>query len=195
MTQNDQDDSAIPGLGERLVVASLNKRRSYPFDLRPDATTRARIAAQLDLLELRKFRFHGSLHPLGRHDWALEASLGATVVQPCAITLDPVTTRIDEPVQRRFIADLPAPEGLEVEMPEDDSEERLGTVIDLGTIALEALALALPAFVRKPDAAFGREGQMAAAPKGAEPLEEARPKPFAALAALRDKLGKEGNGH
>lgn len=192
MTETDHDDNAIAGFGEKLVVAKLNKRRSYPFDLRPDAAIRARIAAQLDLLELRKFRFHGSLQPLGRHDWALEASLGATVVQPCAITLDPVTTRIDERVQRHFIADLPAPEGLEVEMPEDDSEEPLGTVIDLGAIALEALALALPAFVRKPDAAFGMEGQMAADPKGAEPLDEARPKPFAALAALRDKLDKDG---
>lgn len=194
MTENHHDDSAIAGFGEKLVVASLNKRRSYPFDLRPDAAIRARIAAQLDLLELRKLRFHGSLQPMGRHDWMLEASLGATVVQPCAITLDPVTTRIDEKVQRRFIADLPAPEGLEVEMPEDDSQEPLGTVIDIGAIALEALALALPAFVRKPDAALGMEGRMAAAPQGAEPLSDARPKPFAALAALRDKLGTKGEG-
>ena len=53
-------------------------------------------------------------------------------------------------------------------------------------MAIEALALALPPYPRKPGATFG--ATTAAAP-GAEPFDESELKPFAALAALRGKIG------
>lgn len=150
---------------------------------------RAAIAAALDIRGLRKFSFAGELRPEGRRDWILQAKLGATVVQDCAITLDPVTTRIDEDVTRRYLAEMPEPSGLEVEMPEDDTIEPLGVEIDPSAVALEALLLALPAFPRATGAELAPEGELRAAPAGADPAElDTRPKPFAALAALRDKL-------
>ncbi|MFN7001797.1 MAG: YceD family protein [Roseinatronobacter sp.] len=171
-----------------LRVARLTARRTHEVTLEPDAGQRQQIAGLLGIEALRKFRFSGTLRPLDRTDWELRADLGATVVQLCAVTLAPVTTRIDEPVIRRFIADLPEPDGLEVEMPQDDTLEPLGAEIDISAIAIEALSLALPAFPRAPDAELSPTGTLDSAPPGATPLPESRPNPFAALAVLKGKL-------
>lgn len=186
MTETPQDITQIR-LATPVRVARLDARKERAFDLQPDAAQRAEIAACLGLDGLRKFRFHGTLRPLGKHDWSLEAQLGATVVQPCALTLAPVVTRIDEAVARRYLTDMPEPAGLEIEMPEDDSAERLGAEIDLSAVALEALSLALPSFPRAEGAELP-EMPATASPPGATPLEEERPKPFAVLAALKDRL-------
>lgn len=185
-------DITQPSLCAPVQVARLGPRKPYPFDLAPDAALRAAIAEALGLDALRKFRFQGALQPLGKHDWELTASLGATVVQPCAVTLAPVTTRIDERVIRRFVADMPVPQGLEVEMPEDDTLEPLGAQIDLSALAIEALSLAIPAFPRVPEAALSETGQISTDAEAPAQDAGARPKPFAALAALKDKLEAKG---
>ncbi|MDD7971482.1 YceD family protein [Roseinatronobacter alkalisoli] len=185
---------AQPSLSAPVKVAQLNARKPVPFDLQPDAALRASIAHDLGLLSLRKFRFQGELRPLGRQDWEISASLGATVVQSCAVTLDPVTTRIDETVQRRYLAQMPEPQGHEIEMPDDDTQEALGAMIDPGSVAIEALALAIPAFPRIDGATLPGEGTLSAAPEGAAPLPaQERPKPFAGLAGLREKLMRDQN--
>ncbi len=175
-------------LTDPLRVSRLTARKTYPITLAPDAAQRAQIAELLQIEALRKFRFDAELRPLGRTDWDLQGKLGATVVQLCAVTLAPVTTRIDEAVLRRFLADLPDPEGLEVEMPEDDTCEQLGAEIDISDIAIEALSLALPAFPRAPEAELSPNGVLQYGPPGAAPLAESRPKPFAGLAILKGKL-------
>lgn len=183
---DDISPDTPPVLHPVLTVAAMAGRRSVPFDIAPDAATRAQLAAYLDVTALRKFRFIGELGPLDARDWVLRAQIGATVVQPCAVTGAAVTTRIDEPVLRKFIHGLPEPDALEIEMPEDDTLEPLGKTIDIGAIALEALMLALPAYPRAPDAQL--TGQLQAAPKGETPLSDEAVKPFAALAALRDTI-------
>ncbi|MFD1914374.1 YceD family protein [Halodurantibacterium flavum] len=169
-----------------LRVADLPGRKPSRFEIVPDDGQLQAIAAAIGASNLRKVRMKGELRPLGRTDWELEAELGATVVQPCIVTLAPVTTRIDEPLSRRWLRDMPEPAGDEAEMPADDGAEPLGPVIDLGIVLTEALALALPLYPRAPGAELGEAGF---APPGAEPLSEDKIRPFAALAALRDKLG------
>ncbi len=166
----------------------MSARKAVRFDIVPDAAMRTALAERLDIRGLRKFSFKGELRPSGRSDWVLEGVLGATFVQDCAITLDPVTTRVDEPVRRHYVTEMPAPEGPEAEMPEDDSIELLGPVIDPGAVAIEELVLAIPPFPRAAGVELTPEGTLYAAPDGADPIEDARPKPFAGLAALRDKL-------
>jgi uncharacterized metal-binding protein YceD (DUF177 family) len=135
---------------------------------------------------VKKLRFNGRLSPLVGPGWRLDASLGASVVQTCVVTLDPVTTRIDQTVRRSFV---PEPEAMAAEITvfpdEDDEIEPLSDIIDLGLVAVEALALALPAYPRKPGAALTQHSFAAA---GLRPLEDEDLKPFAALAALKDKL-------
>ncbi|KPQ08497.1 MAG: putative metal-binding protein [Rhodobacteraceae bacterium HLUCCA12] len=163
-------------------VADLPTRRAQPFHLRPDAAARAEIARDLGLTGLRKLDFRGTITAEGRRDWRLEGRLGATVVQPCVITADPVTTRIDTDVLRRFLKRMPEPEGAEVEMPEDDTIEPLGTAIDPGAVMIEALAIALPDYPRAPDAELG---QADFPPPGAASDAPERPNPFAVLAKLK----------
>lgn len=172
-----------------LRPADLAARRPLAVDLAPDGTASAAIAADLGLTGLRRLRLKGQMIPQGRTDWRLEARLGATVVQPCVVTLDPVTTRIDEPVLRRWLADWTPPQGDEVEMPEDDTAEPLPAVIDLGAVLVEALALALPLYPRAPGAELG--SVLVAEPGGTPPADDAV-KPFAGLAALKDRLTAPG---
>ena len=157
------------------------------FDLAPDAVARAALAQDLGISAIRKLGFRGSVAPDGDDDLVLEAHLGATVVQPCVLTLDPVTTRIDETVTRRYLAHMPdLPEGDEIEMPEDDTAEPLPRTIDLLNVMAEALALALPAFPR----ADGVEPiDVSVTEPGKTPMTDDEAKPFAGLKSLRDRLG------
>jgi uncharacterized metal-binding protein YceD (DUF177 family) len=176
--------------GAILDLARL-PRGTQEFDLRPDAPERARLAEDLGINAVRKLRFAGSLEPEGARDWRLVAELGATVVQPCVVTLVPVTTRIDTGVTRRYLADWQEPTGDEAEMPEDDTTEALPARLDLGTVMLEALALALPDYPRAPDAELGA-GQFAA--PGVAPMTDEDAKPLAGLAGLRDRLRDDPEG-
>ena len=175
-----------------LTLARLPRGAERSFEILPEGEARADLAADLDLLALRKLRFSGRLVPEGARDWRLEGQLGATVVQPCVVTAEPVTTRIDEPVLRRYLADMEEPEGDEVEMPEDDTAEPLPATLDLAAIMAEALALALPLYPRAEGAALDRA---VFAPPGTAPLTDEAAKPLAGLAALRDRLtGGGGDG-
>lgn len=168
-----------------LRFGDLATSRPTPFAWEPTAEERASIAGALDLSALRKLRLDGAVTPQGPQDWALTARLGATVVQPCVATLDPVTTRIEEDIARTYLADFPDPEAGEVEMPEDDAAEPLPAQIDLVAIAIEALSLALPAFPRSADAP---PQDLTVAAPGVTPMTDEDARPFAGLAALRDKL-------
>lgn len=183
------DQAALP-LSHPFVVGGLSKRKPTRFALKPEAPQRAQIAEALGLLELVSLRFSGEIRPDRARDFVLEGRMDAIVVQPCAITLAPVRTELSEPVLRRYLAEWTTPEGDEVEMPEDDTAEALPEVIDAGHVALEALLLALPLYPRAPGAALGEA--VFTAP-GAEPLREADLKPFAGLAALKDRM-EGGNG-
>ncbi|OSQ49301.1 YceD family protein [Marivita geojedonensis] len=172
-------------------VSDLSSRRPTPFDLRPDAPQRDAIAAQLGLSSLKKLRFAGEIAPAGARGWALTGTLGATVVQPCVVTLEPVTTRIDEPIERVFMPaeyfeDVEA--GSETEMPEDTSTEPLGSVISAHDTMIESLSLALPQYPRADAAELG---EAVFAEDGVTPLRDEDTKPFAGLAALRDQLDKK----
>lgn len=167
-------------------VAALSSRKATRFDLRPDQAARAGLAEALGLISLPALRMKGEITPQGARDFTLTARLEVEAVQPCSVTLAPVPAKLDEPVLRRFVADWQEPEGDEVEMPEDDSAEPLPEVIDLIDVAREALALALPLYPRAPGAELG---EAVFAPPGAEPIREQELKPFAGLAALKDKLG------
>lgn len=173
-----------------LPAHGAKARRERSFDLVPDAAARARIAAHLGLIDLPALRFAGRIAPQGSRDLLLEGRLTARAVQPCSVTLAPVPAPIDEPVRRLYLAEMPEPAGDEVEIPEDTDAEPLGSVVDPAAVAVEALALALPLYPRAPGA---EAAAVSIAPPGAAPIADEAPKPFAGLAALRDRLG-EGSG-
>ncbi|RGP36145.1 DUF177 domain-containing protein [Pseudotabrizicola alkalilacus] len=178
-------------MSQTFRSGALSMRKPTRFDLQPDAATRKAIADELGLLSVPFLHFKGEIRPAPNRDFVLEAELKAVVAQPCVVTLAPVRAEITETVLRRYVSDWEEPTGDEAEMPEDDTAEPIPEVIDVGLVALEALVLALPLY---PRAAGAELGEVAATPPGAEPLRDADLKPFASLAALKDKMegGAEG---
>ncbi len=170
---------------ETLSLTRLTRAAPTAFTLEPGPEMRARIVAELDLRALRKVRLEGTLSPEGKADWRLEARLGATAVQSCVVTLEPVTTRLDIDLHRSYRADLPEPSGDELEMPEDDTIEALPASLSLIDLLVEALALALPDYPRADGVALGEA--VFTAP-GVAPLTDDDAKPLAGLAAFRDRL-------
>lgn len=181
-----------PLTSSRLRWSSLRHGGPTRFRLEPNAAERAALARELGAESLRKLRFEGVLLPRGKAGWRLEAKLGATAVQACIVTLEPVTTRIDTEVMRDFVPsdrmDTPEP-GSEIEMPEDDTVEPMSEEIDLAEILAEALALELPAYPRKDGAELG-SAQFAE--EGTTPITDDDVKPFSGLAALKQKMQDGG---
>jgi uncharacterized metal-binding protein YceD (DUF177 family) len=171
-----------------IRLADLPNRKETPFELVPSPEEREAVAAQLGSVGVKKLRFAGTLAPIGKRDWRLMADLGATVVQECVVTLDPVTTRLDETVARSYLADMPDDLTGEIEMPEDDTEEALPETLDLAEVMIEALALALPLYPRKDGAALG---EAVFAQADVVPMRDEDAKPFAGLAGLRENLEKK----
>lgn len=172
-----------PEFARVIELRQIRDPDGFAFDLAPDEAEVRAIAALLDVPSVRRMRLRGRLAPTPLGGWRLDAELGATVVQTCVVTLDPVTTRIDQPVRRMWMPADAAAREIVVDPDEEDEVEPLGDRIDLGLVAIEALALALPAYPRKPGATLG--------PPDPPDLEaEGGRKPFAGLAALRAKMGE-----
>lgn len=171
-----------------LRVADLPQNAPTQFELRPATAELEALKQELGLLGLRKLSFVGKVEAQGKRDWMLTARLGATVVQTCVVTLESVTTRIETPVRRVFLADWDEPDEPEFEMPEDDETEALGPEIDPSAIMVEALSLALPLYPRKDDAEIG---QTAFTEPGKQAITDEEVKPFAGLAGLRDAMKKD----
>ncbi|SLN16841.1 hypothetical protein ROA7450_00482 [Roseovarius albus] len=170
-------------------VAKLSPHKPVAFKLTPDSAKCDAIAQSLGLEGLRKLRFAGELKASGKANWLISAELGATIVQPCIVTLAPVTTRIDQSVSRLFVKKMPEQQltGDGFEMQEDDTLEPLGEVIDIESIMIESLALALPDYPRSENGAL--EQQNFAEP-GVTPMTDEDTRPFAGLSALKAKLEK-----
>lgn len=177
--------SALPQ--HPLRLADLTHKRATTLTITPDEPACAAIAEALDVTAVRKLRFDVTLTPMGKSDWHLTGTLGASVVQPCVVTLDPVTTRIEEQTERKYIAQMPETGVGEVEMHDDETIEPLVAEIDLITVLTEALSLSLPPYPRTDAADLG---EFVVTEPGATPLTASQMKPFAGLASLRDKLAK-----
>lgn len=162
-------------------VAAIAGRTSTHVRFRPTAPERAAIARALGLLDLPQMEFDGEIRPSGKRDMVLAGKLTAKVVQPCSVTLEPVTTAISDQVSRQYLSDFKVPEADEVEIPADDTLEPLPEVIDAAAVAVEALALCLPMYPRAPGVQLG---EAVFTEPGLTALREGDLKPFASLASL-----------
>jgi len=144
---------------------------------------RIAIADRLGLLCLDRLEAHAVLARDGQKVGAT-GRLKAALDQACVATGEPVPAHVDEPFELLFV---PAPQGSgdeEVELGEGDLDTVFhdGQSIDLGGAIADTLALALDPYPRSAGAD--------AALKEAGVLTEEEASPFAALSALKEKLGK-----
>lgn len=163
----------------RFRVAHLNPRQATEFSLAPDGAARAALATRLGISALPRLGFAGQIRAVEGDAWQVAGQLEARVVQPCVVTLAPVSTDLHEKIHRTFSPHVTIPEGDEAEMP-DDEHEPLGQFIDLAEIMAEELILALPLYPRA-------DGASLAPP----PAEQETRKPFSGLADLLKDSGKK----
>jgi len=184
-----ESSGSAPEFSRPVTLRRLPRRAALDIDERADETECARVAGLLDLLFLSKFRIRGTLSPSGDEGWRFDGTMGATVTQPCVVTLAPVKTRIDVTIARNYLPSTSESEALaEIEVDPEALEEvdPLPEVLDIGLLAIEELALAIPAYPHAP----GVEAT-ALIMRTDEPDDEPPRKPFAALAALREKMRDE----
>lgn len=170
-------------LSRKLRIETVGEAISGTVETTPEE--RAAIARLLDLVALERLAFDYRLFPSSGRRLRLKGRLTARAVQTCVVTLDPVPSELDVPVEIEFWPEE-AVAVLEKNAQEDAGASLLewpepiedGT-IDLGEVVYETLATALDPYPRKEGAAFEW-------PEGAETEEASRKGgPFAALERLK----------
>lgn len=167
--------------GQRLPLDQI--RDGDRLDLSADAAECAAIADRLGLVSLSRFDAHAML---SRDDGKVRATgrLKALLEQSCVATGEPVQAHVDEPFEILF---LPEPKTgqpdaeIELDAMELDTMFHDGAAIELGGAIVDSLALALDPYPRSAGAD--------AALKEAGVLSEEEAGPFAALAALKERMG------
>jgi uncharacterized metal-binding protein YceD (DUF177 family) len=150
-----------------------------------EAGERKALAKRFALPAIDHLSAELSLTRTGEHIQAY-GRLRAEVTQSCVATREPVKASLDEPFEIIFTPQQDAQRGgeEEIELSESDCDVVFyeGASIDVGEAVAETLSLSLDPWPRAPGAV---EVLRAAGVKS-----EADVGPFAALAGLRDKLGK-----
>lgn len=154
------------------------------LDLVADEEERMRISERLGLASLERLDAHVVL----RRDREVICASGrvkAALEQRCVATGDPIAARVDEAFDLRFIPEPTVTGGdaeFELDAAELDTLFHDGQAIDLGAAIADSLALGLDPYPRSANAAE--------ALRAAGVLSEEEAGPFAALAALKDKLDR-----
>lgn len=171
-----------------LVVATL-PGSGFVATLRPDEAERAAIASTLGVTRFGMLEADLIVRRWRRDGAEVTGEVRARLEQPCVVSLEPVVQELEETVRATF---LPAgskglaprtPSELELVIdPEGDDppEPFEGDSIDLWSIVMEWLALAVDPFPRSPEA------RLETGDTSDDAAEDAQERsPFAALARLK----------
>ena len=168
----------------RVVRIDAVGEEPRPMAIAAEEAERAALAGRFGLLGLARLEAALTLSRRGE-EVAVHGRLVAAVTQACVATAEQVAADVEAPFDILF-RPQPDPAAAEEEVELSESEMDVvfhaGAEIDIGEAVAETLALALDPYPRAPDA------DEALKTAGVKSEEEAGP--FAALAGLRDKLGK-----
>jgi uncharacterized metal-binding protein YceD (DUF177 family) len=178
------DPWRVPVAVEKIPDTGLHR------DLEADQATRAAVADVGGLREVLSVQASFDVTPKRGGRYHVAGHVRARIGQTCVVTLDPMESDIDEPIDLIFAPPDQIPEMAALVDEAEESDEDTpdppepieNGIIDLGRIATDALYLAVDPYPRKPDAVF-------------EPLVEApdpEDHPFAALKALQGAPKKSG---
>lgn len=151
------------------------------FEWQATEQERIDLAAFLGLERLEGLFVKGIAEPGLKAAIHLTADYVADVVQICVVTLEPVAARVTDTVEREFTlrSDVAAVwQEVDVEPGAEDPPDLVeGGEIDIGAVVIEALALAIDPYPRKPGVVLEYQ-----------PENPPDPGPFAALAKLKNRL-------
>ena len=178
-----QPEIVSPPLSRTLRVDELKEGEELTIEV--DRAERKAIAALLDLAALDRLTFAFRLNRRGQGRIALQGTLATAVTQACVVSLEPVESALDVPVEVEFwpvpmIDDLAAsPDEATSHGTLDWPEPVEGGGIDLGPVIYETLATALDPYPKREGVSL----EWSEAGSGAEP--EQAESPFAALKRLK----------
>jgi uncharacterized metal-binding protein YceD (DUF177 family) len=173
-----------PPLARTLRVDELKEGEERVIEV--NRAEREAIASLLDLAALDRLNFTFRLHRRGEGRLALQGTLAAAVTQTCVVSLEPVESTLDVPVEVEFwpvpmIDDLAAsPDEAASHGTLDWPEPIEGGKIDLGPVIYETLATALDPYPKREGVSF----EWSEAPSTGAETEQAE-SPFAALKRLK----------
>jgi uncharacterized metal-binding protein YceD (DUF177 family) len=188
---NDKDQAAagVPGpvspLRRKVRVEQIRDGEQQVIELSP--TELAEITALQELQDMRDFRFTYALRRGPGESVRLKGRLRARPTQTCVISLQPVESLVDVPVEADF---WPAPmiERWHHESDDDSLAEPTTEwpepiehgMLDLGPLVYETFAMALDPYPRAEGASLEWSDEVED-----EPAEATRQNPFAALERLK----------
>lgn len=157
---------------------------AHAMTITAEPAERAALAVRFGLISIGALTAEAELR---REGDAVVATgrISAAVEQACVASGAAIPVTIAEPFALRFVP-LGGDGEAEIELDVEDCEtiDYEGGAIDLGEAVAETLALSLDPFPRAPDA------EAALKEAGVLSEDEAVTGPFAALKALKDKIGK-----
>jgi uncharacterized metal-binding protein YceD (DUF177 family) len=173
--ENGQNPWSMPVAVDDIPDTGLHIEAEAPAEVRAQL---ANLANLRDLPQLLAYfdltRRGGGVHVAGQ--------VKARVGQTCVVTLEPLENDLDEPISLLFapLPDAAAKDGgADKAGDKEPPEPLIEGKIDLGAIATEFLLLGIDPYPRKAGAEF-------AAVKNTDD----GPRPFAALEALKKRLGE-----
>ena len=154
------------------------------IDLVASEADQARITRQIDLLSIGRLEAHCVLEHRGTGIIA-RGRVKAALEQACVASGEPVPAFIDEAFELHFQPEPTRVPDEEVELSGDDLDTIFhdGQGIELGAAIADTLAVSIEPYPRSANAAEALQQ--------AGVLSEEQAGPFAALAALKGKLGEE----
>ena len=150
-----------------------------PLRLEASADERAALAKRIGIEAVERLTAEVTLLP-GGGKIQVSGRIEAEVVQLCAISNDPLATRISEPMTLRFVRGITPhkpDEELEIDAEACDEIEFEGTQFDLGEQIAQTLSLAIDPYATGPNAERVRDEVGL--------LTESANSPFAILSQIR----------
>jgi uncharacterized metal-binding protein YceD (DUF177 family) len=166
-----------PLFSHHFDLATLPRDGAEEYFEVSEAACRA-IAAAFSVNAIEDFTARLNISRVARDEFQVEGNFKATVGQTCIVTLQPIRTRLDQDVTRRYrlVARGASRSRVEdVAVDEDATEIIESTRIDLAAPVLEELSLAIDPYPRLEGAEF----------ENAAKDEAAEDSPFAVLKALK----------
>lgn len=155
--------------------------------LTPDSEVRHALADWIGASEISDMVADLTMRRAGKSDVKVSAGIRAHITQACVVSLEPVESRVDVTIKRRFSPRGEQPWFSEIEKPDAEPEILSvdddpptwydGLTIDVGWFVSEELSLQVDPYPRKQGAVF----QSAKS----EETEEKEASPFAVLANLK----------
>jgi uncharacterized metal-binding protein YceD (DUF177 family) len=184
MTRPMDKDIERPPLTRKLRTSDIEEDVAHTIQATP--AEMAAIVKLLDLVGLEGLKLEYRLRHGAGGRVHLAGHLTAQATQTCVVSLEPVQSVIDVPVEAKF---WPAPLVEELEHKAEDPgraglldwpETITDGTIDLGALAYQTLATALDPYPKKPGASFQWS-------QGAKAAEDGESGPFAALKQLKQR--------